>query len=75
MISRMINGSKITRNKMQLYKNLNNKMIFGVCSGVADFTNIDTSVIRLATVVGALLTGSLVFWLYLLLAILLPVKK
>lgn len=60
---------------MQIYKNLNNKMIFGVCSGLADITNIDASIIRLATIIGALLTGSLIFWLYLLLAILLPVKK
>ena len=52
-----------------------NKMIFGVCSGIAEYTGIDVTIIRLATVFGALLTGSILFWIYLLLGILLPKKE
>jgi phage shock protein PspC (stress-responsive transcriptional regulator) len=48
------------------------KMIFGVCCGIANSLNIDISLIRLMFVLGAIFTGSLLFWLYLLLAIILP---
>ena len=51
-----------------------NKMLFGVCSGIAEYTGIDATIIRLATVIGTLVTGSILFWVYLLLAILLPSK-
>jgi phage shock protein PspC (stress-responsive transcriptional regulator) len=56
----------------KLTKSQKNKMIFGVCSGLADCLNIDTALVRLAFVVGAFLTGSLLLWIYLLLAIILP---
>jgi phage shock protein PspC (stress-responsive transcriptional regulator) len=56
----------------RLAKNRYNKMLFGVCSGLADWLNTDATLIRLAFVVGAFLTGSLLFWIYLLLAIILP---
>ena len=49
-----------------------NKMIFGVCGGLASWLNVDPTFVRLFFVVGALLTGSLLFWAYLLLAIILP---
>lgn len=71
-------GKKITsvfleRKKMtKLTKNRHNKVLFGVCSGLADWLNIDTSLVRLAFVIGAFLTGSLLLWIYLLLAIILP---
>jgi hypothetical protein len=48
------------------------KMAFGVCCGIANSLNIDTSLIRIIFVLGAIFTGSLLFWLYLLLAIILP---
>lgn len=56
--------SKLTKGK--------NKMIFGVCSGLSEYTGIDVTIIRLATVIGALATGSILFWIYLLFGILLP---
>jgi phage shock protein C len=56
----------------KLTKNRYNKVLFGVCSGLADWLNIDTTLVRLAFVVGAFLTGSLLLWIYLLLAIILP---
>lgn len=58
----------------RLYKNTSNKMLFGVCSGLSDATGIDVTIIRLATIVGAIITGSIVFWIYLLLGIILPKK-
>ena len=71
-------GQKITikfleRKKMaRLTKNKYNKMLFGVCSGLADWLNTDPTLVRIVFVVGSLLTGSLLLWVYLLLAILLP---
>lgn len=56
----------------KLTKNRYNKMFFGVCSGLADWLNTDATLVRLAFVIGALLTGSLLLWIYLLLALILP---
>jgi phage shock protein C len=56
----------------KLTKNRYNKMFFGVCSGLADWLNTDTTLVRLAFVIGTLLTGSLLLWIYLLLALILP---
>jgi phage shock protein PspC (stress-responsive transcriptional regulator) len=56
----------------KLTKNKYNRLLFGVCSGLADWLNADATLIRLVFVVGAFLTGSLLFWIYLLLAIILP---
>ncbi len=59
----------------QLQKNKEDGMIFGVCSGLSDSTGLDVTLIRFATIAGAILTGSLIFWVYLALAILLPKKS
>ena len=56
----------------KLTKNKYDRMFFGVCSGLANYSNIDPTFVRLAFVIGSLLTGSLLFWIYLLLAIILP---
>jgi phage shock protein PspC (stress-responsive transcriptional regulator) len=50
-------------------------MIFGVCGGLAKATGIDSSLIRLGFVVGAVFTGSILFWIYLLLGIVLPIDE
>jgi len=54
----------------KLTKDSKNKMIFGVCGGLANWTGIDSSIIRLGFVLGAI--GSILFWIYLLLGIVLP---
>jgi len=59
----------------QLYKNKANGMFLGVCSGLSDCLGIDVTVLRLITIVGTIFTGTLIFWIYLLLALLLPNKK
>jgi len=56
----------------KLTKNKYNKMLFGVCSGLADWLYTDATFLRLIFVIGTFLTGSLLFWIYLLLAIILP---
>jgi phage shock protein C len=59
----------------QLFKDKQNRLFLGVCSGISDSLGIDVTIIRLATILGTILTGSLIFWIYLLLAIILPNKK
>lgn len=59
----------------KLYKNKKNGMIFGVCAGLSEFTGINLVAIRMLTVIGTVLTGSIVFWIYLLLGIVLPNKQ
>lgn len=56
----------------QLNKNKKNAMIFGVCAGLADYTGIDVSIIRILSIVGVFFSFSIIFWIYLLLAIVLP---
>lgn len=50
------------------------KMIFGVCSGLAEYMNVDPVIIRLLMVLFALMTGY-GFLVYLLLAILMPTAE
>lgn len=52
-------------------KNLKNKIIFGVCSGLADHFNIDVTVIRIIFLVG-LIIGGFTLLLYLVLALIMP---
>jgi phage shock protein C len=58
-----------------LTKNKAGGMIFGVCRGISDYTGIDVTIVRLLTVFGAIVSGSIIFWVYLLLGILLPNKE
>lgn len=52
-----------------------NRMLFGVCCGIAKSLGIDVSIVRVAMVLGTIFTGSLLFWLYLLLSIILPKEE
>ena len=49
-----------------------NKMLLGVCSGLSEYTGIDVTLIRLISIIGTLITGSALFWIYLLFGFLLP---
>ena len=39
--------------RKRLYRNVNDKMLCGVCSGLADYFNIDPTLVRLAWVAGS----------------------
>lgn len=49
-----------------------NKMLFGVCGGIANSLEFDPSIVRIGFVIGTFVTGSLLLWMYLLMAIVLP---
>lgn len=57
--------------RKRLYKSRNNKMICGVCAGIADYFNIDLSIVRVLWAVLALAAGTGVL-AYIACAIILP---
>lgn len=56
----------------KLTKDSKENMFFGVCSGLAKYSGIDATIIRLGFIFGAIFTGSILFWVYILLAIMMP---
>jgi phage shock protein C len=57
--------------KHRLYRSTNDKMIAGVCGGLADFFGLDVSLVRLLLVIMGLLGGHGVL-VYLILWIIVP---
>lgn len=57
--------------RKRLYKSHNNKMVCGVCAGIADYFNIDPSIVRVLWAVLALAAGTGVL-AYIACAIILP---
>lgn len=56
----------------KLVRHANDKKLGGVCAGLARYFGIDVSIMRVAYLILTILTGSLLFWLYLILWIVLP---
>ena len=55
----------------RLYKSNENKMVDGVCGGIAHYFDVDSNLIRLITA-ALVLAGGLSIWLYIIAAIILP---
>lgn len=68
------NSSPLISQKRRMYRNPDDKLLGGVCSGIASYFDIDTVWIRLAFVIPVLFFGSGIF-LYILLWIILPEAK
>ena len=51
------------------------KMVCGVCGGVAEYFGVDPSIVRIIWGVGAVCSASLFFWVYVVAAIVLPKKS
>lgn len=62
----------MTPETKKLYRSRTNRMIAGVCSGLADFFGIDPTVVRLIFVAGALLGFGSFVLIYLVLFIVVP---
>ena len=56
----------------KLYRSSDDRMVAGVCAGIADYFGIDPTLVRLIFVFGALGTVSGLFWAYLIMAIVVP---
>lgn len=57
----------------RLYRDTNDRKLAGVCSGIAHFFKVDTTIIRILFLI-ALLCGSIGFWIYLIVWICAPEK-
>ena len=58
-------------NVKRLYRSRNDRMIAGVCAGLADYLDIDPTIVRLMFVLG-FVAGGATFWAYLLMMLLVP---
>jgi phage shock protein C len=56
----------------KLVRSTQDKKIAGICGGLGEYFNIDPTVMRILFIAGFFLTGSLIFWLYLVLWIVIP---
>jgi phage shock protein C len=57
----------------RLTRRLDNKMIGGVCSGLADYFNVDPTIVRVLFVI-TFLSASAGFWIYIILWIVMPAQ-
>lgn len=58
----------------RLYKSRKDKMIFGVCGGIAEYLHMDPSLVRLLWILAGCVFGSGVV-AYIIVAIIVPYKK
>ncbi len=56
----------------KLVRSSQDKRIAGICGGLGEYFNVDPTVMRILFIAGFFLTGSLIFWLYLVLWIVIP---
>lgn len=59
----------------KLYKSENNKEIFGVCGGIAEYLNTDPTIIRTVWVIFTLLVCGSGFLVYIICALVFPSKS
>lgn len=60
-----------TENK-KLFRSVEDRMIGGVCAGIADFFDIDPTLVRLVFVLGFFASVSGLFWAYIIMMIVVP---
>lgn len=56
----------------RLYRSRDDRMVAGVCGGIADYFDIDPSLVRILFVLGFFATGSALFWAYVIMMIIVP---
>jgi phage shock protein PspC (stress-responsive transcriptional regulator) len=57
----------------KLYRTRTDRKIWGVCGGLAKYFDIDPTIVRVVAV-ASLLCGSLGFWIYIIMALIVPVE-
>ncbi|HIW27664.1 PspC domain-containing protein [Pseudoflavonifractor sp. An184] len=51
------------------------KMVAGVCGGIAEYFDIDPTLVRVAWVVATVFSFSALFWIYVVCAVIMPRKS
>ncbi len=59
-------------NYKQLYRSASNHMLFGVCAGLGEYTQIDPTVVRLIALLLFFFTGGSALLAYLVMALVIP---
>ena len=62
----------MTENVKKLYRSTSDRMIAGICGGLGNYFGIDSTLVRLIFVFGAIFTGSALFWAYIVMLIVVP---
>jgi phage shock protein C len=58
----------------KFYRSRSNRVIWGVCGGLAKYFNIDPTLVRVLAV-ASLFVGSLGFWVYIIMALVVPTES
>jgi phage shock protein PspC (stress-responsive transcriptional regulator) len=58
----------------KLYRSRTNRKLWGVCGGLANYFNLDPTIIRVIAV-ASLFVCSLGFWTYIIMALVVPVES
>jgi len=61
-------------NTKRLYRSEDDRMIAGVCAGLAEYVDIDPTIVRLLFVLG-LFAGGATFWAYLVMMMVVPEER
>ena len=62
----------MNENGKKLYRSRDDRMIAGVCGGLGQYYAIDPTLVRVLYALGAVLTGSVLFWVYIIMLIVIP---
>ncbi len=62
----------MTKTYKKLYRSRRQRMFAGICGGLGEFFDIDPTLVRLLFVLGAIFSGSVLFWVYLIMMIVVP---
>jgi phage shock protein C len=58
----------------KLYRSRTDRKLWGVCGGLAQYFNIDPTIVRILFII-SLLFGTLGFWVYIIMALIVPLEK
>ncbi|HEX7491050.1 MAG TPA: PspC domain-containing protein [Candidatus Limnocylindrales bacterium] len=61
-------------NSQSLYRSTDDRIISGVAGGMADYLDMDPSLVRVIWAISFFVTGSITFWIYLVLMVVLPAQ-
>jgi len=64
-----------TKNIKRLYRSENDSMLAGVCGGIAEYLDVDPTIIRLLWAIGTLASFGFGIILYIIAAIIIPKKS
>ena len=61
----------MTDDSRKLYRSRDKRMIAGVCGGLSEYIGVDPTIVRLLFALGLFL-GTLTFWVYLVMMLVIP---